>query len=526
MGMGHMDDLLKGSSKSKFRWKRFLIILAVGIVPTTICFLFDWWWAATVFLLLTLFGLCFCFRPRRYPLVLSLYVLFAIAWISGSWLDGQLPIDVQGRTLGRTAAPIVAGLALSFGLIAFFWLIALYASTKWVLSVTESFDVRAWDAFKLVFSQTFDIAQNYVIVENGQIGGEKPRGVFSKLGGPGVLVVRPGNAVVLELGGRTTRIVGPGLHRLKRFEIIKRPREAKGILDLSPQFAVGTAENVLTRDGIPLTITVGIPYQIEPKRVTDQRPESHISGGEATTELIDGDYAVYTGTIRKAVFNTPSAGWQALFPAGPITILRDVVATYTLDEIFALKGTGPPDPDKRTIRHIEDQVKDRFKTEWAGILFGGLDIRGIEMPDEIEQQLHQRWLAGVARQLRIAEAEAEGRAIEAISDARTRALNERELVKYGILRKLAENLESLLNVLSDRDSEIAISFISVIQQLTSRIGQDESVAMRYIDAMQAIVRSEGPKSFVITPPTPSPGYLPSAPPPMPGQEGEKGKEAK
>jgi hypothetical protein len=38
--------------------------------------------------------------------------------------------------------------------------------------------------------------------------------------------------------------------------------------------------------------------------------------------------------------------------------------------------------------------------------------------------------------------------------------------------------------------------------------------MRYIEAMQAIVDSEGPKSFVITPPNPSPGALPSAPMPL------------
>jgi hypothetical protein len=53
----------------------------------------------------------------------------------------------------------------------------------------------------------------------------------------------------------------------------------------------------------------------------------------------------------------------------------------------------------------------------------------------------------------------------------------------------------------------------VIQELTNRVGQDETVAMRYIEAMQSIVKSEGLKSFVITPPGTAPSMLPSPPTP-------------
>jgi hypothetical protein len=41
--------------------------------------------------------------------------------------------------------------------------------------------------------------------------------------------------------------------------------------------------------------------------------------------------------------------------------------------------------------------------------------------------------------------------------------------------------------------------------------------------MQAFVQSPGPKSFVITPPNPAPGFMPSAPAPaLPAGQGNPG----
>jgi hypothetical protein len=88
-------------------------------------------------------------------------------------------------------------------------------------------------------------------------------------------------------------------------------------------------------------------------------------------------------------------------------------------------------------------------------------------------------------------------------------------------------IQELVNTLPQMDQEkVVAGFISVIEQLTSRVGQDESVAMRYIETMQAIVSSEGPKSFVITPPNPSPGMLPPVPQVLPPGRGKAQEEPK
>jgi hypothetical protein len=79
---------------------------------------------------------------------------------------------------------------------------------------------------------------------------------------------------------------------------------------------------------------------------------------------------------------------------------------------------------------------------------------------------------------------------------------------------MAKVVSGLIDQMQVTDKEkVVAGFTSVFEQLTTQIGRDESVAMRYIETMQAIMTSDGPKSFVITPPNPSPGLLPAAPPP-------------
>ena len=73
--------------------------------------------------------------------------------------------------------------------------------------------------------------------------------------------------------------------------------------------------------------------------------------------------------------------------------------------------------------------------------------------------------------------------------------------------------------------DIALNFIGVIQELTRRVGEDESATIRYIEAMQAIVQSEGPKSFVISSPSPKSGVLPVPPQPALPAKGKHGQES-
>ncbi len=508
MDIGAMAD----DQKLRVNWKWLFITLAIGAVPVLIFFLFDLWWWGTVCVLLTLFVACFAFTSL-YPLMFTLWAMLSIAWLSGAWLEGWLLLrwDVNPNT--RTLAAILLGAAAGVLIPAVFWFVALFISTNWIMSVSESFDVSWWQAFWIVATRLFDTGQVYWIVENGQIVVEKPKGVLSKLGGPGVLVVRPGNAVVLERGGKVTRIVGPGTYRLRRFEFIKKPTDIKGIVDLRPQFVKHEKAKVMTRDGIELEITVGEPYQIEPKHITDARPESRYPGGDATTPVLGGpEFPVYEAIIRKAVFGTTPGGWKGLFPFGPINALYDIVGTYTLDQIFPPGLSENPNPDERTLRKIELEVNKRFSAVGAGVWFKGLDISEVVMPADVREQMLKRWTTPMAGQVKIKEAEAERDAMIALSDGRARSLARIEEEKAKARDRMIAVINDLVQVLSNSGrQEIISSFTRVIRELTERVGQDEVVAMRYIEAMQSMVESDGNKSFVVAPPHTAPGALLSPP---------------
>jgi regulator of protease activity HflC (stomatin/prohibitin superfamily) len=513
--MDDIGDLLEEKKRGpgvNLRW--LLITLAVGSIPLVVCFLLGWWWVATVFLLLTLFIACFAMPSGLRPAIFTLYVFFALWWVSGSLLDEILPARWPSANL-RSIVPVIGGVIVGLVAVIPTWLLILFVSTKWILALSDSLQVSGRKAFWFVLTQTFDTGQNYWIVDNGKVVVDHSHGLLSKFGGPGALVVRPGNAVVLERGGRVSRIEGPGVYPLKRFERLQEPVEGKGIVDLRPQWVTAPIADVLTKDGIRLEITAGMGYQIEPKGVTDRRWASKVSGGEARTPVIGGpEYPVYVETVRKAVFATTGGGWKGFFPAGPGSTLRDVVGAYTLDQIFDPHPSASPNPDPnaRTVRKIEEEVNKKFNTSWAGIQFKGLDIQTIRMPPEVEERVLKRWTTAVERDLRVKDAQAEGQAIIQVSKGREESLKQLESIKQQARNQVFETADRLVRTLSqiDRD-DFLVGLVNIIERLAERIGEDESIAMRYIESMQSIVESEGSKSFVITPPTRSAGMLPMSP---------------
>jgi regulator of protease activity HflC (stomatin/prohibitin superfamily) len=506
----------------RVKWRRFWLALLIGGPFTAIGFLLGWWWTATLLMLLTLALLCSALPSKAYPLVWTAYAAFAIAWVSGSWIDGALgaaegTVDVGAGMVSpwRLIWPAAAGLGIGALVTVVFWALVLFASAEWVLAVSDSFGVSRRDALRFVAYQVFQASRNHLVVENGEIAVEKPGGVFARLGGPGVLVVRPGNAVVLEKAGVTTRIVGPGTHKLERFETIKRPHEAKGIVDLRPQGASAEVTGVMTRDGVPLTISVGVGFQIEPQSITDARPESHFAGGDAETPVLGApEYPVRKAVVRKAVFATGAGGWKGMFPSRPVGVLRDVVGTYALAEIMPPRAQASTqsqtqnsaqadhDPDQRVIRRIEEAVKERLDLKGAGVLFRGMDIRSVQAPDEVRALWHK-----------VDEADAQREALLKLSEARVQSLTDLEKARLGARIDMARLLDGLADKLAGIEPEtVAQSLIQMIRELINRVGEDEAVAMRYVQALEALVQSPGDKSIHI------------APPPAPGQPGPTGSE--
>ena len=108
------------------------------------------------------------------------------------------------------------------------------------------------------------------IVQGGRVVHSQPPSEDFQMPGPGLLVIRSGNAAVLERAGKITRIVGPGFYLTEAWEHLC------AIADLSQQTGTWKLEDVSTRDCIRLHVELTVEYRImvdQPALVTRARTD-------------------------------------------------------------------------------------------------------------------------------------------------------------------------------------------------------------------------------------------------------------
>ncbi|MFN2157897.1 MAG: hypothetical protein ACK2UX_21905 [Anaerolineae bacterium] len=210
-------------------------------------------------------------------------------------------------------------------------------------------------------------------------------------------------------------------------------------------------------------------------------------------------------------------------PEAALNVLRDIVATYTLDQIFALDSSSGTRPDWRTVRRIELDVSQHYDPSAFGVTYLGIDIRHIEVPEDVRAQMVQRWKASQEWELRVQDAIAERKALIELSEGRAQALGKLEKAKLSARVNMANLVDRILNRLATvPGSPGATNFARLVSELAERIGEDEQVAIRYIEAMQAVIESPGAKSVVINPPYSGAG---ASAPPLPQSGGGGGASA-
>jgi regulator of protease activity HflC (stomatin/prohibitin superfamily) len=355
-------------------------------------------------------------------LATAIYLLLTGAEQAGN--VGQSPL--LGFLLGDAALTILGSflIALVFSglVIGATILLALHVSAEWILTLPEVEEITPKQAYRLLFSMLFRLSYPWLIVEEGEIKQSKPKGLLPALGGPGKVVIKPYNAVVFERSGNTTRIEGPGLIVTKRFEF------AKGIFDLRKQWTNFTAENVLTKDHVPLTFVCGVGFRIESQGETDARRQKTGQDAGQTFEgsgfdgIIDGDYPVYKSSLYKAVYNTTAAGWKLVTRGATETQLRNVVRNYLLEDLYCLEDEKLT-KDCSAVDRIADEVRDRVSdiTPNWGTSITGFQIKHFAVPDDVSEELTRLWAARYAGKTQVLGAEGKREAMLIDADAQRQA---------------------------------------------------------------------------------------------------------
>lgn len=104
---------------------------------------------------------------------------------------------------------------------------------------------------------TGGMLKGFVVVDGGRITIPKDTGVIL---GPKLVIVKPGNSVVLEQGAARTEIYGPRIFESGEFEYIKK------IYDLTQQKTTININNAVTRDIVSVNAKLMVNYCINIER--------------------------------------------------------------------------------------------------------------------------------------------------------------------------------------------------------------------------------------------------------------------
>lgn len=477
-------------SKKGINRTGLLIFVPVCLLLVPLVYWLISWQAGFVLLLLLPLIAFWLFMPRKLlRLFLYAYLVYVVAFVCITWLQLQLAGNPRWVSFIEDHAVIrfflggdngfakqilfslVVGTLVGFMVVNIpFWAV-LYVSSEWVLALRGSTGADRNSALRSLRSLVLGTQYPWLIVDDGRVTESKPKGLLPALGGPGKAVIRPGHAVVFQRLGKITQIQGPGMVNMERYE------EIRAVVELKPMWHSKTLENVLTKDRIALRITFGVGFQIEPKSEVDKRPESHQppDGVALTPLLADDAYPVYEGSIRKAVFK-PAGDWQlTAFGLGE-GILRDILATYYLDQVFKKvdepdhdDGPGRFDPDERTISQIEQKILEKHRSiapNW-GIHTTAVDIQIIELPAEAREQMLEWWKAGWRRRMLLAEAEAAKDAAIRHGEGEAGALSAREKVRaraqFDMIRAIFGGLRQM--TAQQRNALLGLRFLEALEKI-------------------------------------------------------------
>lgn len=231
------------------------------------------------------------------------------------------------------------------------------------------------------------------------------------IGGPARLIVYDGVAVYLERGDLTSRVVGPGIHLLERYEWIKE------VIDIKPQRKTGYVRP-WTKDGIRIKLTLMAECQINANlkaQATAKDPE-HPLRYPFDEEAVRR--AVEHMTIKEEDGGLRQASWLE-GAWGTITgAINAYVARHSLDELF-LAPTVPVTNPAAYSGMIAQLLSEQFSTAMLGQINSALAQNGakalniqitkVEFPDDVLALRIKHWESekNILSARKISKAEAE-----------------------------------------------------------------------------------------------------------------------
>ena len=184
----------------------------------------------------------------------------AVGAVAGALLGFPVGLFMQQqkrRWVAGAALAVILIIAYSFGgpwdaLLAAASAVIVYFVSAAVLRDLYGGDEMAafWHHLRILFASRGGM----LIVEEGKIALPAGKGPHM---GPMRVIIKPGNAVVMESGSRTTRICGPSVFQSNNFEYVKQ------VLDIRRIRRSALVKDIMTEDLVPIVAEVAYVVGID-----------------------------------------------------------------------------------------------------------------------------------------------------------------------------------------------------------------------------------------------------------------------
>lgn len=432
------------TGKSTFSFSTRILIglgaLVVIFIISGLLLSVNYWWGVNFLFISLLFltGLSLYEHEARNLIVLvilSLYVAVLVGSLAQNLLLTTPGINptAQSSELAAFLTATLVGLLAAVGMVIVPFLILVTIATIGILQWHKKDEqISFWKAYRYLLVNVLGIFHFSVIVEGSEKKGTaEDLDRLDRFGGPGWLTVYPGQVVVLHEWGGITRVIGRGSTMLKRNEKIKMivPLGGKG----------GTQDiDVLTRDRVPLEVTVLHVVQVEPAADTEKRLEGQLKEDDLK---VGDDYDQCYTSIAKLVSMKASDVWGSMKGAVAGNI-RDVFMTCNFDDLFKVSEGGSDlagNINGRKIAEIEQYVMEKVKGSGPGkgVVLRAVDIAKIGFPKDITDKINAEITALMDARIKETEAKATETEAHYLANARVvQAKSEETAAGYQAKAKL------------------------------------------------------------------------------------------
>lgn len=386
-------------------------------------------------------------------LVVGHYVFILLTEWSSANPDNNIIRFFFGPQVLRLLWSVMLGLFAAFDVLALTLLPLAYFSAQGKYGDFEVYKENKRQGIRVSLFGLLGLSQGTAEVREGRIEaiGKMADG-FTRLGGPGELIVQQGHAVVLTKNGMVSNLALSGLTWIKPFEVIAM------VVPLYLRSEQVKVQNVLTRDRVVIQeIEILVWHKV------DASPEH--------AQLQDGIYAYNPLKIVENVWAPGKTDWRDAIKAVTERMTREVCGRYPLDFFMPL-AEGRRTEFRDVLQGAIQEVATKF-----AVVVSALDVGRVDLPRDIQEQLNARWgaileyevlnqRAETERDIQIKRAQARMQTIQAVTSALRQINDSGASASDLVALEFIDHLEKQANAgTSDTDALIKLQGLANLRVL-------------------------------------------------------------